>query len=210
MASNISAGRTTLDRAGVRPQPAPRPQPEPPPEARPKRLFSVTEIEDWLRDPYTIYAKHVLRLLPLEAVDTPPGAADRGSVIHEAIGEFTKKFADNCRTIPSVSLLALGETSFAPLEGLPGSTGVLVAALPAHCGLVHWHGSASGGRRSTSDPWRNFRTNWRSRSATPNSPSRRAPTASSGGTTAATPLSTTRPGNRRPSRQVRERTCRRN
>ena len=40
----------------------------------------VTEIEHWLRDPYTIYAKHILRLAPLDAVDTPPGAADRGTV----------------------------------------------------------------------------------------------------------------------------------
>ena len=35
--------------------PAPRPAPTPPRAARPKGL-SVTEIEDWLRDPYTIYA----------------------------------------------------------------------------------------------------------------------------------------------------------
>ena len=54
------------------------PEPRPPLEARPRRL-SVTEIEDWLRDPYTIYAKHVLQLQPLDAIDTPPGAADRGS-----------------------------------------------------------------------------------------------------------------------------------
>src|SRR6516165_5720610 len=39
---------------------------------------SVTEIEDWLRDPYTIYAKHILRLRPLDPVDTEPGAAERG------------------------------------------------------------------------------------------------------------------------------------
>ena len=73
--------------------PVPRPQPVPPPEARPSQL-SVTDIENWLRDPYTIYAKHVLRLFPLDAIDTPPGAADRGTFIHEAIGEFTKKHAD--------------------------------------------------------------------------------------------------------------------
>ncbi len=46
--------------------------------ARPRQL-SVTEIEDLLRDPYTIYAKHVLDLAPLDAVDTAPGAADRGT-----------------------------------------------------------------------------------------------------------------------------------
>jgi ATP-dependent helicase/nuclease subunit B len=95
--------------------PAPRPQPVPPPEARPTQL-SVTDIENWLRDPYTIYAKHVLRLFPLEAVDTPPGAADRGTFIHEAVGEFTKKFADALPADVARELTILGEKHFAPLK----------------------------------------------------------------------------------------------
>jgi ATP-dependent helicase/nuclease subunit B len=40
----------------------------------------VTEIETRLRDPYSIYAKHILRLRQLDPVDSPPGAADRGSL----------------------------------------------------------------------------------------------------------------------------------
>ncbi|HEV8464320.1 MAG TPA: double-strand break repair protein AddB, partial [Pseudolabrys sp.] len=95
--------------------PAPRPQPAPPPEARPSQL-SVTDIENWLRDPYTIYAKHVLRLFPLEAIDTPPGAADRGTFIHEAIGEFTKTFADALPADVAGELVVLGKKHFAPLE----------------------------------------------------------------------------------------------
>ena len=95
--------------------PATRPQPVPPPEARPSQL-SVTDIENWLRDPYTIYAKHVLRLFPLEAIDTPPGAADRGTFIHEAVGEFTKKFADALPADVAHELTALGKKHFAQLE----------------------------------------------------------------------------------------------
>ncbi|MGI8527193.1 MAG: double-strand break repair protein AddB, partial [Pseudolabrys sp.] len=99
-------------------EPAPRPQPKPPRAARPQRL-SVTDIENWLRDPYTIYAKHVLRLRPLDAVDTLPGAADRGSVIHKAIGDFTERFAAELPADPERELIALGETSFAPLSDYP-------------------------------------------------------------------------------------------
>ena len=82
-----------LDEPQGKPQPAARPEPRPPLEARPKRL-SVTEIEDWLRDPYTIYARHVLKLRPLDDIDTPPGAADRGTVIHNSIGDFAKAYAE--------------------------------------------------------------------------------------------------------------------
>jgi ATP-dependent helicase/nuclease subunit B len=95
--------------------PVPRPQPVPPPGARPSQL-SVTDIENWLRDPYTIYAKHVLRLFPLEAIDTPPGAADRGTFIHDAIGEFTKTFADALPTNVANELIGLGRKHFASLE----------------------------------------------------------------------------------------------
>ena len=70
-------------------EPIPQPAPKPPRASRPLKL-SVTAIEDWLRDPYTIYARHILRLLPLDPVDMPLSAADRGSAIHEALGEFTQ------------------------------------------------------------------------------------------------------------------------
>ena len=95
-----------------------RPRPTPPLEARPERL-SVTEIEHWLRDPYTIYAKHILDLRPLDAVDTPPGARDRGTVIHGAIGDFTEKYAEGLPNDALAALLTLGEEKFAVLQDYP-------------------------------------------------------------------------------------------
>jgi ATP-dependent helicase/nuclease subunit B len=100
---------------------AERPQPKPPIAARPSRL-SVTAIEDWLRDPYTVYAKYILRLYPLDAVDTPPGARDRGTVIHGAIGDFTVQFAGGLPADPQRQLLTLGEKRFAPLGDFPEAT----------------------------------------------------------------------------------------
>jgi ATP-dependent helicase/nuclease subunit B len=107
-----------LDTPAGPPKPVPRPEPEIPVEARPARL-SVTDIEHWLRDPYTIYAKHVLRLVPLDPVDAAPGAADRGSAIHDAIGNFTKKNATGLPAAPEDELLARGKESFAPLADYP-------------------------------------------------------------------------------------------
>lgn len=95
-----------------------RPAPKPKCEARPSKL-SVTAIEDWLRDPYTIYAKYILYLQPLDAVDTPPGARDRGTVIHNAIGDYTKFFADKPPADPLKELTTLGERHFAPLADYP-------------------------------------------------------------------------------------------
>jgi ATP-dependent helicase/nuclease subunit B len=94
------------------------PAPKPPVAARPAGL-SVTQIEDWLRDPYTIYARHVLRLMPLEAVDTPPGYADRGTVIHGAIGDFTTAYANGLPADPIAELERLGRARFARLEDFP-------------------------------------------------------------------------------------------
>lgn len=65
----------------------PRPRPCPPVAARPRSL-SVTEIETWLRDPYAIYAKHVLRLYPLDPLDAEIGPLERGSAIHAALERF--------------------------------------------------------------------------------------------------------------------------
>jgi ATP-dependent helicase/nuclease subunit B len=111
----------SLDAPQGPPKFAPRPEPKPPAEARPRQL-SVTDIEHWLRDPYTIYAKRVLRLVPLDPIDTAPGAADRGTVIHKAIGNFTADFAATLPGDPERELLARGETSFKPLADYPEAT----------------------------------------------------------------------------------------
>jgi ATP-dependent helicase/nuclease subunit B len=119
----LARGRKYLDWAREldRPEdvvPAPQPAPKPPGAARPTRL-SVTDIEDWLRDPYTIYAKYILRLTPLDPVDVSPGAAERGTIIHNAIGEFTQRYAGALPPDPVGELTAIGKPHFAPLEDYP-------------------------------------------------------------------------------------------
>ncbi len=74
-----------------RTRPIARPAPKPPVTARPRRL-SVTEIETWLRDPYAIYAKHVLKLRTLEALDEPVGPLVRGTALHKAMEEFVLQY----------------------------------------------------------------------------------------------------------------------
>jgi ATP-dependent helicase/nuclease subunit B len=99
-------------------EPIRQPAPKPPRAVRPLKL-SVTAIEDWLRDPYTIYAKHILRLNPLDPVDMPLSAADRGSAIHDALGEFTQTFAATLPDDPARVLRRIGEKYFEPLMERP-------------------------------------------------------------------------------------------
>lgn len=106
-----------LDRPAVV-APVPQPMPKPAVGLRPLRM-SVTEIEDWLRDPYTIYAKRILKLIPLDPVDMPLTAADRGSAIHEALGVFTAKFATTLPDDPAQELRKIGAVHFAPLMDRP-------------------------------------------------------------------------------------------
>jgi ATP-dependent helicase/nuclease subunit B len=95
-----------------------KPAPKPPRAARPSAL-SVTDIENWLRDPYTIYAKHILKLRELDPIDLPPGAADRGIVIHAALSDFTKAFAAALPADPAAALIDIGAKHFATLEDYP-------------------------------------------------------------------------------------------
>jgi ATP-dependent helicase/nuclease subunit B len=99
-------------------EPIPQPIPKPPRAARPLKL-SVTAIEDWLRDPYTIYAKHILKLEPLDPVDMPLSAADRGSAIHDALGDFTRAHKTALPDDPAGALRRIGEKHFAPLMDRP-------------------------------------------------------------------------------------------
>jgi ATP-dependent helicase/nuclease subunit B len=98
--------------------PAERPAPRPPAEARPARL-SVTEIETLIRDPYSIYARHVLRLDPLEEIDADAGAAERGTILHEAFAEFARATPDGLSNDALEKLIAAGRKAFAAIDDYP-------------------------------------------------------------------------------------------
>ncbi len=73
---------------------APRPAPCPPVDVRPRQL-SVTEIKRLIRDPYAIYAKHVLRLRPLNPLMRAPDALLRGIVLHGVLEGFVRDSTDD-------------------------------------------------------------------------------------------------------------------
>ena len=110
-----------LDQPDGAPTPISPPAPRPPLEARPRALFA-TAIEGWMRDPYSVYAKYILKLRPLDPIDADPGAADYGDVVHKTLDAFLKKHPRGPLPLHALDeLMALGEAQFAPLlESRPG------------------------------------------------------------------------------------------
>jgi ATP-dependent helicase/nuclease subunit B len=123
--------------------PASAPEPRPPVAARPRKL-SVTEIETWMRDPYAIYARHVLKLRKLDPIDADPGAAERGQYIHAALDRFVKEFPGALAADALDRLLACGEDSFAPALSRPG---VWAFWWPRFVRIAEWFVAEEAARR---------------------------------------------------------------
>ncbi|CUX82917.1 MAG: double-strand break repair protein AddB [Roseibaca calidilacus] len=88
-------GQHWLDRAAAFeadmravPYDPPAPRPAPAPLARPSRL-SVTQVETLIRDPYAIYARHLLGLERLNPLQPQPDALLRGTVLHKVLERAT-------------------------------------------------------------------------------------------------------------------------
>ncbi|MBS0410496.1 MAG: double-strand break repair protein AddB [Proteobacteria bacterium] len=79
-----------LDAPGGRFEPARRPRPTPPLRVRPRRM-PVTGVERWIRDPYAVYAREILKLRPLDRPDEPVEALARGTAIHAAFERFSRE-----------------------------------------------------------------------------------------------------------------------
>ncbi len=90
------------------------PAPRPPVETRPRRL-SVTEIETWLRDPYAIYARHVLKLRPLDPLDAPIGPMERGTALHRALELYKRRFPGAPPDDAVAQLMAIADGVFEEL-----------------------------------------------------------------------------------------------
>ena len=77
-------------------EPFTRPAPTPPINTRPDAL-SITKIETWLKDPYSIYAHSILKLRVLDPLEKPADAALRGQILHDTLDDF---ITHNPATIP--------------------------------------------------------------------------------------------------------------
>ncbi len=85
---NPAAARArAMDLPAGPPVPVRPPRPCPPLDRRPRRL-SVTAIETWLRDPYAIHARYILKLEALRPLEEATDASDYGSLVHDGLHRF--------------------------------------------------------------------------------------------------------------------------
>jgi ATP-dependent helicase/nuclease subunit B len=94
--------------------------PRPPVAARPRQL-SVTQIETWIRDPYAIYARHILGLKALDELDADPGRAELGITVHQALARFVERHPRDLPLFAEDEVIAIGRECFAPYLSRPGA-----------------------------------------------------------------------------------------
>lgn len=92
----LGTGQTYLDWARAMDRPdsltfIDRPNPTPPVEnrwARQGRKISITSVSKWIRDPYSLFGREVLRLKPLDPLDAPLDARHFGTAMHAAVENY--------------------------------------------------------------------------------------------------------------------------
>lgn len=114
--------------------PCPAPRPTPPVAARPRRL-SVTRIEKWIKDPYSIFADTILKVRPLADLAEDPGAADRGNFIHAALEKFVRLYPEEIPLDAEEKLLEIGRDAFGDTLSYPA---VWAFWWPRFERIAHW------------------------------------------------------------------------
>lgn len=99
--------------AGYAPIAAPEPIPSAP--RVPGRL-SITEIETLRRDPYAIYAKHILRLAPLEPIDPLLDGRERGTLIHACLEAYARSEPPADPELAAQHLREIGAEQFREIQ----------------------------------------------------------------------------------------------
>lgn len=118
----MRSGGSSLDSLAVRPLmrwaheidtppeilPCSRPAPCPPVSARPAGV-SITKIENWVKDPYAIYARYVLNLQKTNPLRRKVDAAFKGDILHKALDRFVKTYPLYLPEDAREQLLSIGQ-----------------------------------------------------------------------------------------------------
>jgi len=139
-ATDYAALASGLDEPPQTLKPAPEPKPTPPVAARPREM-AVTGVETWVRDPYAVYARRLLKLKSLDPLDREPGHAERGTGWHKALEQWARELGAR-KSLPEdahARLVALGETALLDAGFTQADLGVeLPRFAHAACWVIDW------------------------------------------------------------------------
>lgn len=126
-------------------RPWPRPEPRPPLDARPKTL-SLSNVEQWRRDPYGLYARKILDLRVLDPLEQELGAAERGEHLHDALDEFLKAHPQGA--LPADALQRFERMAERHLESVLAAPAERAFWWPRFQRLARWFIAAETARRA--------------------------------------------------------------
>lgn len=89
-------------------RPCSRPAPCPPVSVRPAGV-SITKIENWVKDPYAIYARYVLNLQKTNPLQRKVDAAFKGDILHKVLDRFVKTYPLDLPDGACARLLSIGQ-----------------------------------------------------------------------------------------------------
>ncbi len=99
-----------LDRQGEY-KPISYPRPCPPLDMRPREL-AATYIEALWRDPYSIYAKYILKIKPLDDLDRTTKSYDFGNLVHKILQKFNNEHKHQLPDNPLEEFIKICEATF--------------------------------------------------------------------------------------------------
>jgi len=95
-----------------------RSAPTPPVHLRPD-YYSVTTIEKLAEDPYSVFARHILKLNKLSALDEAPHMGDRGLLYHSILDEYYQDYWSKTRQHNKQELITIAEKYFEIYDPFP-------------------------------------------------------------------------------------------
>lgn len=120
------------------------PEPRPALASRPRRM-SVTRVEEWMKNPYAIFARQILKLEPLPGLGTAPDQSLRGGLVHEVLSRFA---IQNPEHLPAGVNGELSKIAAGVLEAYTGHPRVAAFWLPRLERFLSWFAITEPDRRN--------------------------------------------------------------
>jgi ATP-dependent helicase/nuclease subunit B len=101
-------------------------------------------VEQWIKNTYGIFARHVLGLEELSQLGAEPGPREKGQIVHEALSRFAARYPDR---LPSKVAGELLRAAQEVLQELVGHPRVAAFWLPRLARFADWFAETEAARR---------------------------------------------------------------